>query len=263
MDLHSNFLIFSGLSEKSTQTDDTIDHNLPYFCSSCSKPLPKSENNEEDPTKFIKLRCGHTYCINCIKHFSKSQIENEENTYLQCPICCNPLNDFEIDKIEPSYNAVLQKRILKNVEIVSCPKCNTDFVLEPGQFDDNIKDMEGEKYRSEAIDCYKKYRVTCPVCQTNFCAKCKMIPFHEALTCEEKKIFDEDIFCRFCTNYPPIGGRIIDVCHRVCWHANCQEAIKDACDHVCECGHACNGVKGERDHFGCCLCQYERSICLY
>lgn len=255
---HKIKLFFMGLSEKEIQTDDIIDRKNPYFCSSCGKSLPITKDLQEDLTKFLILKCDHTYCIDCIKRFSESQVNNEDNYLLRCPICCDPLNDTEIEKINPEYSEILNSRFIKTLgTVVTCPNCKNDFILEQGEFDENTRDLEGEKFRPEAIECYRKYRVTCTVCRTNFCGNCNKIPFHEAMTCEEKKMFDEGIQCRFCELYPPVGGREKDVCHRVCWHANCQESMKDACEHLCDCGHPCCGLKGEVNHFGCAKCQEE------
>ena len=151
---HKVWLFFSQLSEKQTQTDDIIPYGSPFFCSACGKPIPITFNEgilQEDPTKFIILRCDHIFCIGCIQQFAQSQIQNEDNFFLRCPLCCNPLNDQEVNTIDPNYSSILDERFLRQQgDVVTCPRCKNSFILEPGQMDPNILDSEGEKYRPEA-----------------------------------------------------------------------------------------------------------------
>lgn len=254
-------LSFMNQNEVSTQTDTIINSsytNNTCSCFSCGKPLLDSRNS-------VELRCQHKFCEDCLRYLLKSQIDNESNTILRCPQCMIDLNDDDIRKVEPKFTQILHHRFLKSLgsEVSSCPRCKTDFIIDPGKFDPKTVDKKGEKYRQEAIECHCKYRVTCPVeeCRTCFCAKCKYIPYHDEITCEEQRDLDNDIFCRYCTIYPPIGGDSKPADQRVCWHQECRENIPESCMHVCDCGHACCGIKNETEHFGCALCQMERLNC--
>ena len=250
-------LFFLNQRDINTQTDEKIYLDSPYFCASCNKPIL-------DQNQTIELSCKHSFCIKCLRRLTAIQINIETNYELHCPICSRPLNDNEIDKIDPNYTKIITDRFASQFgsSIVICPKCKADFILEPGSVAQITVDLKGEKIRPEALEYLRQYRVTCPICQTNFCAKCKSIPFHEGFTCDEQKLLDDDIICRFCQEYPAIGCRNKDACHRVCWRQDCQNYLSQACMHVCECGHACCGLKNEQNHFGCALCSQKVAYCV-
>lgn len=73
----------------------------------------------------------------------------------------------------------------------------------------------------------------------------------------------ENVICRFCTKNPAVGCAELDVCHQVCWLEDCKKELEGACMHVCECGHACCGLRDEKEHFGCCLCHKEIDECVF
>ena len=54
---------------------------------------------------------------------------------------------------------------------------------------------------------------------------------------------------------------LISVEKRFCWHDEYKENLDEICTHVCDCGHACCGVRGEQNYFGCALCNYQ--ICAF
>lgn len=83
----------------------------------------------------------------------------------------------------------------------------------------------GENIRQKALDCCEKYQIKCNECQTIFCVNCKIFPFHEGLTCDERSLLDKNIICRFCNKYPAIDCSEHDNCHRVCWHQECKENL--------------------------------------
>lgn len=253
-------LAFLGQKDIHTQTDDFIHLNSDEYCSSCNKPFSISQNNQNN---YIGLACGHSFCINCLQRLLSAQIKIQTNLELHCPICSHPLNDPEIDKINPEYTKIMTKRFASQFgQTVLCPKCKSDFILEPGSVAQITVDLKGEKIRPAALECLRQYRVSCPICQTNFCANCNSIPFHDGFTCDEQKLLDDDIVCRFCQEYPAVGCRDLDACHRVCWRQECRECLPQSCMHVCDCGHACCGLKNEQNHFGCALCSQKVAYCV-
>lgn len=251
----STYLFFSQQKDQSTQTDSFIFTHSSLICISCNK----------SSTNLIELGCQHTFCINCIKNFSKGQLKNRDNHCLRCPICSQPLREIDINKINPKYNNIIEHRIMKEIaekeKTVSCPRCNETFIYEPGIVAGITVNQFGEKIRKKALESLRKYRATCIKCHTVFCVKCKTIPFHEGFTCHEQKLINDDVICRFCREYPAVGCRDLDVCHRVCWRKECKDSINEACMHICDCGHACCGLRGEKEHFGCAECNYEVAIC--
>ncbi|KAK8882933.1 regulation of axon guidance [Tritrichomonas musculus] len=250
-------LAFLGQRDTVAQTDDFIHSNSQDFCSACNRFLLNKPNNS------LQLSCGHSFCLQCLKRLATTQINIKNNLEIRCPICSKPLNDNEIDIIDPKFTKIITDRFAKQFgQTVICPKCKADFILEPGAAAQITIDINGEKIRPAALECLRQFRVTCPICHTNFCAKCNSIPFHEGFTCEEQKLLDDDVVCRFCQVYPAIGCEKLDACHRVCWRQECRECLPQACMHVCDCGHACCGIKNEKNHFGCALCTQKLAICV-
>jgi E3 ubiquitin-protein ligase MYCBP2 len=119
--------------------------------------------------------------------------------------------------------------------------------------------MNGEFADDAACECYRLNRCTCPKdsCHKTFCVSCHAFPFHEGWTCEQHRLIEEGIVCRFCDS-PVIGGDKLSPAVRVCTSEECRNALSDACDFVCECGHACCGIRGETVHFGCGNCNHQQ-----
>lgn len=247
-----------------TKKNSSINSNTPDHCSLCNKPLSqilKEHNN------LITLECQHSFCKHCLKKFVKEQFEVKKNYTIRCPICQYPLREKEIDAINPKYNKKLEQRFIRSESqdnlIITCPNCHEGFFFKAGDYAGITIDSNGEKIRPEALECLRKYRASCVKCETVFCVKCGCVPFHEGLTCEEEKLVKENVVCRFCRKLPPVGGRLRDVCHRVCWRKECKEHAHEACMHLCKCGHPCCGLRDEKKHFGCALCNAEISNCSF
>jgi hypothetical protein len=62
--------------------------------------------------------------------------------------------------------------------------------------------------------------------------------------------------CRFCQceltpDRVPSEPAVHEVFSNVCKDAMCQESAAGACTHMLACGHACGGVRGEKEHLPC------------
>ena len=261
MERHYTRLFFSGQREIATQTDDFIFESSSNICIICNKYF-SFENEYDGKPHTMQLRCNHTFCLNCLKRLAQQQINNKDIMEIRCPICSNPLSEIEIDQINKQYNKTLEQRLMQKMNIISCPNCNERFEHVPGDVAYITKDKNGEKIRPEALQCLKENRVTCFFCKTYFCAKCGRHPFHDGLTCSEQSLVEKGIFCRFCKMYPAVGCENEDIGHRVCCRNKCQKLMKTICTCVCHCGHPCCGLKGEKKHFGCPLCNKNLSVCV-
>lgn len=132
-----------GKKSISTQTVKFICPNS-NFCSACGKTIAKDQKNR---INCLEISCKHVFCIDCLKRLVSNQIQVDSTTEILCPICCHPLNDDEIDKIDPTYSKIITNRLAKQFgHVIICPKCKADFILEPGSAALITHDFEGKKY---------------------------------------------------------------------------------------------------------------------
>lgn len=258
--------------ETSIKTEELQDDNPPKTkkkhkkahdrCSLCHKTRQECEKLH---IRLIRLGCHHKFCEPCLKKFSEEQMQDEESVSIICPVCQYPLRDNEVDNLNTSYNKTLEKRFLehyqKDDQFVICPNCQEGFIYTAGAVAGIFKDKNGELIRPKPLESLRKYRAECIKCGTVFCVNCGCVPFHEGLTCEEQRLVNSDVVCRFCAEYPAVEGVEEDACHRVCWHEECKKWLPEACMHVSRCGHACCGLRGEKKHFGCARCRKKRAKC--
>ena len=239
---------------KDCETQTKAELPLPPFipqdvCCRCSKPHTA-----------VSLRCTHCFCAECARRICRVQL-NDRTAAIRCPICLSHCTETEVQKMNPEIARVLDQRASGSFaqgQLVRCPKCDVGFLYEPGSVAGITKDQQGEDLSPQALECLRKNRCTCVKCQTVFCVACHRFPYHEAFTCEEQQLIDDGITCRFCAR-PVVGGQRQSPAERICGRPECREALQSACMHVIrECGHACSGIRGEKDHFGCAECGYDQ-----
>ncbi|OHT15195.1 hypothetical protein TRFO_14388 [Tritrichomonas foetus] len=245
---HKLYLEVFRRGELQTQTMKYVKDFCDNRCAACLQSMELAE-----------LNCGHLFCINCLTRFFESQFQHN-CLVIRCPICTLPISEKDVAYVHPEYIPILDKRIAQSIAgdnaIISCPSCHESFIYEPGDVAMITIDQFGQKIRPDALECLRLNRATCLKCQKTFCVKCLTVPFHEGFTCDEQALIDKGIVCRFC-QAPASGCEHKIASEMVCWKPECKNYLKDACMHVCECGHACSGICGEKNHFGCAECSYE------
>jgi len=112
---------------------------------------------EKDPSLFILLSCGHSYCRDCIKELLEFHIKEGSVEELKCPFCSVEIDKSVVLNICPDlftrYERLKTTNYLNNQSEYSysfCPNCNGDYFCD--------KDAT----------CG-----TCPHCNFSFCPKCK------------------------------------------------------------------------------------------
>lgn len=99
---------------------------------------------------------------------------------------------------------------------------------------------------------YSTYRLRCRSCAADFCASCRVTPYHLGRTCEQHAEYQTSKHCRFCAEQLiPSKSEVLANGLAVCKSATCQAMKKQACKHQLECGCACYGTVGETDHPPC------------
>jgi len=111
------------------------------------------------------------------------------------------------------YDSLLIENYLENSKnVVKCPNPNCKIAHEVKVVKDKVvpeNDSEGNPISIKHIKHRNKYRFRCRECQTEFCTKCKTIPYHFKFTCDEFKNYQSAVHCRFCdvqlkeNNRPP------------------------------------------------------------
>ena len=81
--------------------------------------------------------------------------------------------------------------IESNENIVVCcnPKCSEVIEVIPNRVDYTAKDENNKQVSRETAEHMAKYRIRCAKCTENFCASCKMVPYHLGKNCEEAAKF--------------------------------------------------------------------------
>lgn len=142
------------------------------------------------------------------------------------------------------YESFKLKQILPEEQIRYCinPLCKCCFILEDGEIHDYITgetDNEGNVMNLEAIQHRDKYRIRCTKCETNWCIKCNVTPYHLGKTCEEYDAYIKLRKCRYCNNILEDQESIFDICNG----KECKEKRKRSCKKKLKCGHPCFGIK--------------------
>jgi hypothetical protein len=115
-----------------------------------------------------------------------------------------------------------------------------------------------KKFVCEAEIHKEQHRFSCRSCKTEFCSKCLSIPYHEGKTCEDYKRFLAAKHCRFCGDVIPPPNKFLraitltspatmDVCDK----HECVQKRNRICQSVLKCGHACCGIRGEKECLPC------------
>lgn len=246
---------FFGWGRKTEETNEPIALNSNFLCDTCHANI---ENNEQ-----INLSCNHSFCAQCILKSVLSQLE-EEVEYIHCPICTKVISLEEAETLDPDIIPIIRdKASIRAIHDLAtqCPNCKLAFIFEPGIKSEILFNSLGEKIGPEALECIRLNRCSCIKCATNFCIKCGTTPFHEGFTCEEQKLINEGIVCRFCGN-PVLNGRELKSSIRVCNKIDCQLLLKQSCKrYYSDCNHQCCGIADEKEHFPCAICN--NLICSY
>ena len=190
------------------------------------------------------LGCAHPICKACFHKLAESNMPN-----MQCKICKTLVPEYEKEQIlgKEEYKRLEDKFNLAIIgdlgDLIECPSCHEKNSFEPGKIDYNVRDDQNKKLSPQAAKDYALNRCRCVNCNNNFCIKCKSIPYHIGMTCEEKERHKEAKKCRYddveitSSNQGPDD----DVCN----NADCIRRYNLSCKKHLQCGHKCFGVKSE------------------
>ncbi|CAD8076897.1 unnamed protein product [Paramecium primaurelia] len=209
-------------------------------CEGCRKAFYFNQDFEK---LWFLEHCGHVMCKLCIHRLAQEKfVENDGKVLCQEIGCISKITYFELKQILglDKFNELDKKLALKNQNIVECIKCQSQFSFEKGNPNEQVKDQQGKNISGEALINYANNRFICKQCKTEQCKQCNAVPFHIGMTCQQYKTNQQANKCILC-DFPCEG--------KVCNQEDCQKRIQKLCQKTLDCGHNCNGVKGEE-----CLC---------
>ena len=222
-------------------------------CECCNK-----EHNASDI--FHNKKCKHNVHTGCIKQKVIDHIVSLSARF-RCPNlkCDYQYSDSELrsvihpelyDKLASSYDLIITGLLTRDYETVSCAKCETSFIFEPGSTDMIIKAPRGKQLTEAHKLNYVTNRFKCPnkKCKIEQCKTCKAIPFHLGFTCEQFKNYKP---CRYCEDGVDLSNpnqNFPDICMK---NPECIGKANEACQSFLSCKHRCSGVTGEFKHPPC------------
>jgi len=143
---------------------DNVDNVGQFECKVCL------ELKSMEALSWADLPCGHQICRECATHWVKTEVTANNKV----PRCPGPECDGEIEQqmlylvmdevTWKHYQLLCIKTGLQSETAHQCPLPDCDFV---------------------AIVDEHMTRFICNRCHNTSCAKCKVYPFHEGLTCEQ------------------------------------------------------------------------------
>lgn len=167
------------------------------------------------------------------------------------------LNREEFDR----YNNLCLKAYVAEEENMSqCPSCQSiiEIVLRSKrelaklEIQTHQKTQTGEVLDYESYCHYSQFRIRCRNCSFEYCAQCKISPYHVGFTCESYQVNLTAAHCHFCKVKLHVDNTSAGYDLDLCTAAECLQLVQEVCRTVLSCGHSCGGLRGESSHL-CCL----------
>jgi hypothetical protein len=207
----------------------------PVSCPACSAEIKAGQRSF--------LSCGHWACSECLI----KRAQGEGGCYTcKVRISLTDMQQFLTDEQVRNTTEALRSQLVKmNSNYIQCPNptCGNVFErMEPG-FESSTRPFprhapDGTPLTESQARHMGQHRFRCEACDTNFCAHCKTIPYHVAMTCEQAEAARCAAKCRFCQVQLPRGKKD----GSTCGGSECEERMATACDVKLKCGHRCLGI---------------------
>ena len=127
------------------------------------------------------------------------------------------------------------------------------------------RDAKGRVLTEVAFIHFSKFRVRCRTCNHNFCADCRVAPYHKGYTCEGYQDYLKARQCRFChakltpqnTSPIPADREYTEALADVCTQEDCVSRQTFCCDKTLPCGCFCSGIRDEEECLPCLKCDLD------
>lgn len=214
------------------------------------------------------LPCGHSICFECIQKIVEEGIKNKAAGQLRCPInSCDYLlqpNEIQQSILEELFNSYLdsclQGFLEQETDLIPCP--NEDCLSLMDFIDLDVSELkklqtseitqkgeDGRKLSRSAWVHFNQFRLRCRECQQDFCANCKISPYHLGMNCEQYIEYQKAKKCRFCQSsllpgqFAPLSS--YPALQNCCKNEVCIEIREMSCEKTLKCSHYCGGGRGE------------------
>eukprot|EP00961_Rhodomonas_salina_P102335 1376524-Rhodomonas_salina.1 len=211
--------ISSDRGQPSVETSQTSGPHL--GCGWCKMQDPSSG--------IVHLACGHVVCKTCLLKAAECKC--------RCKICSRLLDVSDVqgilpaEKLTPFLDKLLYCMVDDDERFVRCPNEKCGNVIERAE--EISRELpthapDGQPLSEQHAAHMQKNRYRCNACGENFCASCKVLPFHLAQTCEEAAASRAAVHCRFCAIQLPRGSKEGSACSA----EECQQRKDEVCEVV-------------------------------
>jgi len=130
--------------------------------------------------------CHDSICKDCLLLLSNEMLSKEGIIKCVCGKLFSKGDLIQVITKEKYEELINISNNLPNDLITECPSCHTQFIVEEGKVDYNVKDNKGAMLSKECAEDFSKNRIRCSQCGKDFCKECHFIPYHLGMTCKQK-----------------------------------------------------------------------------
>lgn len=249
--LHENDILMESFSSVHTlvAVSDLLIKNIPF-------ELIKDNSIKSNIVKKLCHLCGRGHdrfvgsndksCDNCYsKHIIDSVVSNVNSInvdHISKYVLPEELNRYGDDLVKFWLNK-------NSVDTITCPntKCSATYGYDGAS--NSLYSPSHDIIKREMSDImkihYASSRILCRDCNTEFCKKCNVTPYHTGFTCGEYKEYIESEKCKYCL-------RMLDKKTNNCTNDECIEYNKLCTQKYTSCNHPNYGFSDYELCFDCC-----------
>eukprot|EP01087_Luapelamoeba_hula_P012883 TRINITY_DN3641_c0_g1_i1.p1 TRINITY_DN3641_c0_g1~~TRINITY_DN3641_c0_g1_i1.p1 ORF type:complete len:704 (+),score=3.84 TRINITY_DN3641_c0_g1_i1:246-2114(+) len=223
--------------------------------------------------------CTHSACRECLRGKILRRMKDRTCIEMKCDFggCEGLLTQADVkdvllaEEFEDYLQETFAECVSANPDFVRCPNGKCVNVME------RINSPQTPSGSTRSTTCTETsltsrtlrhkntHRFNCRECNTDFCAKCSTIPYHEGNTCKGFTASRYITRCRYCGAqmkearnrrdsekiYDEWPGSGVDNTPPSCGASECKERALQSCQRTHGCGHPCCGVLGEINCLPC------------
>jgi hypothetical protein len=216
--------------------------------------------------------CEHYFCHECLRAYVLRKVEERKCSEIACVTCHRALAQGDLKALlTPQeferYLTTSVEEVTASPQYTRCPNPQCQLIVERVQTSgegrrgsdqqrtktEREKGLDGPPLSEEAIAHRNEFRFRCRQCQTEYCAQCRVTPYHLGFTCEKWKTYLNAQHCRYCNVQLTNTNRARNY-ELLCINPECQTKAQYGCHRRLSCGHLCNGIANETHCPPCLIC---------